>query len=401
MKKNNTDSVPVKNKKLTVGKIILLFLLVILISLAAITAYIVFFHKPDTGADDPPPFSTEGLNFDSSDNTEQNPSTNESQTPEQTTSQDPTSVPKNEQKIYNFLFVGQDRIALNTDVIMLISFNTTLKQINVLQIPRDTYIELSNYSGKINGLYAQYYINSGSDKKGSLRKLADTLEENLCIKIHNFVHINLDGVRVIVDSIGGVDITLSADTTIGGKKYTAGKHHLNGEESEKFIRHRATYVQADIGRIDAQKIFMSAFIQKIKSNFNLSTISTLVTQAIKNVTTDISLSDAVYYAKQLLGIDMNNIHFMSMIGRGTMSNADGSGLSIYVMVRKNMREMIDRYFNIYNFPISDGIFDKNRVFTSTSRYPHINQYYIIDTIETPDPYDAGKINSDSISIPQI
>jgi len=92
---------------------------------------------------------------------------------------------------------------------------------------------------------------------------------------------------------------------------------------------------------------------------------------------------------------------MSMVGRGTMSNADGSGLSLYVMVRKNMREMIDRYFNIYDFPITDGIFDKNRIFTSSLIYPHIDQFYSIDTIETPTPYNANNINQDSIHIPQF
>ncbi|MBE6642295.1 MAG: LytR family transcriptional regulator [Ruminococcaceae bacterium] len=398
---------PHKNKK-TVKKIILITLAVILTIILLVVgffAYLYFFHEPDNGANSPPPFSTEGINDTQPSETVPVDKPVESgtveTTPPETLPEEPDSPSRSKQKIFNFLFVGQDRIALNTDVIMLISFNTTTNNVNVLQIPRDTYIEADNYYGKINGIFAHYYLNNGNNTTKALRLFANRLEQSLCIKIHNVGHINLDGVVAMVDAIGGVDVNVPApvyyNDNLGNRQVIpAGKQHLNGYTAEKFIRHRATYLQADIGRIDAQKIFVSAFIQKLKSQFSLSTITTFVNIAFDYVTTDISLADSVFFAKQLLNVNMNNIKMMSMVGRGASVN----GLSCWIMVRKNMREMIEQYFNIYDFEIIDTLFDRDKAFSS-QYYPYINDIYNLQDVTANDPYNAEDINDGTINIPHV
>lgn len=403
------DSAPKKKKRGKVRFIILTILLLILIACIGLVGFVVYsykFHTPDTQVNEPPPFATDGL-LETQETTAPAPETDVQTEPVETEPVDPSLLPKSEQKIYNFLLIGQDRVALNTDVIIIINFNTSTKKINVLQLPRDTYIELSTYSGKLNGVYAQYFLNSNRDIKQGARKLADTLEQNLCIKIHNVIHINLNGVQKIVDAVGGVDVNLPKSLSYTdertGQKVTlpAGMQHLDGYMAEQFIRHRSTYLQADIGRIDAQKIFMSGLLQKVKSSFNISTIASLADVVFENLTTDVSLADGIFFAKELLQVDMNNINFMSMVGKNANSNPNGGGLSLYVMVRKNMCEMIDKYFNIYDFAITDAIFDANRVFTSTKRYPHLNQHYTNPNVDTNDPYTAGGINDNSIYIPHV
>ncbi len=420
---NNTENMvtpevtETKVKKKKKGKIVLLIvlftILALLLGVVGYAVYAVKFHTPDTGTDDPPPFATDDL-FETEDTTSPpetgtgtgtgtgtDTDTDTDTTPEETQRPEP---PKEKQNVYNFLVVGQDRVALNTDVIMLINLNATTHKINVLQIPRDTYIELSTYSGKINGLYAHYFVRNGRNKKVALRMFADTLEQNLCIKIHNVLHINLDGVQQIVTALGGVDVNVVSPITLFYTDGTPvfldiGLHHLDGYLAELFIRHRSSYIQADIGRMDAQKIFMSAVIKKVQQNFNVSTIADLAEIVFKNTTTDINLTDGIFYAKELLNIELEHINFMSMVGKGSMSNEDGTGLSLYIMVRKNMREMINSYFNIYDFTITDSIFDRNRVFTSTEKYPHINQHYINENVNTKDPFSADDINDSSIKIP--
>ncbi len=411
---NNTPIIPQKTpsarKKKNGKKVVLILLAVILTVLIvafSVLAYTYFFHEPNTGVNEPPPFDTGGLN-----NPGKKDPTEESETlepgaehipPETVPETTPDQLPRSQQKIYNFLFVGQDRIALNTDVIMLISFNTTTNKINIIQMPRDTYIRTSVYSGKLNGLYAQYYLTNGRKTTDALRKVADTLEKSLCIKIHNVGHINLNGVIAVVDAIGGVDVNIPVaytyydEATKQKETVPAGLQHLNGVKAEHFIRMRSKYLQADIGRIDAQKIFVSAFIKKLKSNFNVSTIVNFVDIAFKNVTTDIGLADAVFYAKQLLEVDLNQINMMSMVGQG----ASGSGLSYWIMVRKNMCEMINTYFNIYDFEITDAIFDPNRIFTNTTNYSHFNSIYTNQSITTKDPHNADDINDESIYIPHV
>ncbi len=411
---NNTSLNDTQTKKKSIKKIVLSVILTLIFAILAVGIYIGFIHKPDNGANSPPVFDTQGFDetidglYDLPEGEDPLTTDTSANTEESTTEPvDPNTLPRSEQDIYNFLFVGKDRVALNTDVIMLINFNTSTKKIAVLQIPRDTYIQLGYYNGKINGLFAYYYLTNKNDSKVALRLLADTLEQNLCIKIHNTAYIDLDGVTAIVDSLGGVEVNVPSTISyfdIDQRKYVtipAGLQTLNGEQAEQFIRHRGTYLQADIGRGDAQKVFVSGLIKKVKSDFNLTTISKLVENAFEYISTDVSLPDAVYFAKQLLGVDMSEIKFMSMLGCGAWSYPTGGGLSYYVMVRKNMREMIDTYFNIYDFPITDGIFDKNMVFTSKTIYPHFHKYYIRQDIVTEQPYNADNINDNSISIPHV
>ena len=405
------DLIPKKNNKKRlrkkIGLIILAIILVALISVASVIAYTYFFHEPDTGVNEPPPFATGGLNEttppETTTETLENETSVETLPPETVPETTPDQLPRSQQKIYNFLFVGQDRVALNTDVMMLISFNTTTNKINIIQMPRDTYIRTNIYSGKLNGLYAQYYLKNGRKTTEALRSVADTLEQSLCIKIHNVGHINLNGVVAIVDAIGGVDVNVPVSYSYYDENtqqtviVPAGPQHLNGAKAEHFIRMRAKYLQADIGRIDAQKIFVSAFIKKLKSNFNATTIANFVDVAFKNVKTDVSLADAVFYGKQLLEVDLEKINMMSMVGRGS----SGDGISFYIMVRKNMCEMINTYFNIYDFDITDAIFDPNRIFTNTGKFSYFNSIYTNQSITTNDPHTADDINNESIYIPHV
>ncbi|MBR6756120.1 MAG: LCP family protein [Peptococcaceae bacterium] len=48
--------------------------------------------------------------------------------------------------VYNVLIVGTDKVALNTDTILVLSLDTTQHKVNVMSIPRDT---MSNVSRKV------------------------------------------------------------------------------------------------------------------------------------------------------------------------------------------------------------------------------------------------------------
>ena len=79
------------------------------------------FYTPETGKDDEPEFELQ---------------------------KDPESLDdekltiKASDKIFNFLVMGHDRAASLTDVIMLINYNTEIQRITIMQLPRDTYIEV-------------------------------------------------------------------------------------------------------------------------------------------------------------------------------------------------------------------------------------------------------------------
>ena len=139
-----------------------------------------------------------------------------------------------------------------------------------------------------------------------------------------------------------------------------GLQTLTGDQAEQFVRFRKGYVEGDVGRVDAQKLFIGACIAQVKKNFNVSTISAVMDQVMKNVVTDIPLQDLVYYAKSALSVDLSKITMLTLPGIQCRQYND-SGTWYYVAYRDGTVSALNKYFNTYNFDITSEIFDKDDV----------------------------------------
>ena len=135
-----------------------------------------------------------------------------------------------------------------------------------------------------------------------------------------YAQVNLDGFVDIVDAIGGVDVYVQNDMNYDDPyqdlhiHIKAGNQHLNGKDAEGFIRFRYGYAGADIARIDAQKIFMTAFIKKLMSIEGVSKLNDLVKEINANLNTNVSLSDALYFATNALDLDLSKVVMLTMPG---------------------------------------------------------------------------------------
>ena len=65
-------------------------------------------------------------------------------------------VVRDEERV-NFLIMGRDRWAFNTDVIMLLSYDAKNGAISLMQFPRDTYFDVGQGNCKINAALALFY----------------------------------------------------------------------------------------------------------------------------------------------------------------------------------------------------------------------------------------------------
>jgi len=297
-------------------------------------------------------------------------------------------------KIYNFLIMGHDRAARLTDVIMLINYNIELQRIVIMQIPRDTYVEVekSTYH-KINGVY-NYYVQKaqkdGSDNPelDGCKGMESFLEKSLAINIHYSAVMDLEGFGNIVDAIGGVDMNVPMDMYYSDPEQNLyinlrkGYQHLDGNAAEQFVRYRAGYATGDIGRTNAQKIFVSAFIDKLLTSItDINTITALANNVVKYVETDITVADVIYFAKSFLGfgaspksVDLSNVMMMTMPGRDTMYN----GGSYYVMNKDYVSYLTTEYFNIYFYEFQPVLwdFDVNGVYVTDEEGAIRNIYYM-------------------------
>ena len=314
-------------------------------------------------------------------------------------------------KIFNFLIMGHDRAASLTDVIMLVNYNTEIQRITVMQIPRDTYVEVDDhYYHKINGLYN--YCSKAAKEEGSkdpemdgCKKMETFLEKHLAIKIHFSAVMDLDGFGAIVDSIGGVEMYVPRDMYYVDASQglyinlREGYQHLDGEAAEQFVRYRYGYVTGDIGRGDAQKIFISAFLDKLLSSVkDVKTISSLAKNLVTYVDTDIKAADIAFFGKNFIGIGnkagavrLSNVKLMTMPGKATMYD----GVSYYVMNKEYTSDIINDYYNVFNTSVLWS-FDISEVFV-TSENSILRDIYLESRDSVPlKIYNAGSIEENGL-----
>lgn len=279
---------------------------------------------------------------------------------------------KESENKYNFLVMGHDRAANLTDVMMIVSFDVKEKSLALLQLPRDTYFEADDYSyHKINGLY-NYFINQAKKddaKDAELEGCARTakyLSENLDIKIHYSAVMDLDGFGSIVDAIGGVYMYVPYSMYYNDPSQNLyinidkGYCTLDGNTAEQFVRFRSGYVEADLARQDAQKMFMTAFIENVKKNISFSNVDDIAKAILDSVKTDMKLADIVSFGTALLSTDLENINMMSLPGEAVYSNNDGAWY--FVMNKAAVVGLMEKYYNVFEKAVDDKSLDKNKVF---------------------------------------
>ncbi len=251
----------------------------------------------------------------------------------------------------NILVTGSDRTSGLTDVIMLVRADKD-GSIAVMQIPRDTYAKYNqNGYKKLNGAYAAL----------GGRKFKELLSSALAIKIDRYLMLSPDAFRDVVDALGGVEVELDR-TFYYDDPYqnftvhlTKGRHLLNGEKAEQFVRYRSGYVNGDLGRIDAQKIFLASALTKAAEELTPIRAISIATALIGNVDTDLTPDDIGFLTNCLGAIESDKIVMMTAPGEAVV--AKKSGASFYSISALSTKRLIGEYFGTVL-----GEFDKDQLF---------------------------------------
>ncbi|MBQ9941079.1 MAG: LCP family protein [Clostridia bacterium] len=297
--------------------------------------------------------------------------------------------------MYNLLLVGKDYWSGSTDVIMIVSINTNTDEISVLQVPRDSTVECGvneNYGKRVNAIFAysrqefrraaantnltfpndpvmeklapiyreslkssssndaKKHNNELLDKMG-LEYLKETLKRTFCIAIDGYVMVDVSGFRNIVDVLGGVEVDVPMDMHYDDPEQNLyihinkGLQVLDGKKAEGFVRYRYGYVDGDIGRVNAQKIFVSALAKKVLSFSTITKLQPIIETCLEYTTTNLSITDVLGYAKILLGVKLNSIKFYTCPGEAYRAS---SGAWYYSLYMNENLELINAYFNDYD-----------------------------------------------------
>ncbi len=237
------------------------------------------------------------------------------------------------------LVAARDRTSGLSDVMMLLSLDQDRGMLSVLQIPRDTYANFEN------GSYRK--INGAPTALGGMRAFCDRMEEALGVSIDHYVRLGAESFQKGVDALGGVEITLPEsmdyeDPAQGLSIHLKeGKQTLNGQEAEWFVRYRADYLQGDLGRLDAQKLFLAALLREALDGRSPMKLVRLATAMLADVETDLGFSDILMLSGAAMELSSERILFVTAPGSDVRGKNGGS---YYVLSAKAMDELLRSHF---------------------------------------------------------
>jgi LCP family protein required for cell wall assembly len=223
------------------------------------------------------------------------------------------------------LLVGVDfapgRTANLTDTMLVATLDPVTGRAAMISVPRDLYgVPLGDgrvYNAKLNSLMSDADADRATYPLGGPATLKAAISELLDTRIHYFAAIDMEGMRQVVDTLGGVDVTVQRtindpayrDTLTGvtGFYIEAGRHHIDGTTALAYARSRKSEGESDFTRAERQQQLLTAIAAQLTAGNLLTGLPGLLDAVRDNVATDIPSSRIAAIAAELQAADLGRI----------------------------------------------------------------------------------------------
>ena len=185
-----------------------------------------------------------------------------------------------------------------SDVIMIADINQLTGSVKLCSVFRDTYLRIDR-DGSYNKINAAY-------EQGGHKQAIQALEDNLDIKIDDYVTFNWAAVAAGINALGGVDLEISDaefsyingfitetvnSTGIGSTQLThAGMNHLDGVQAVAYGRLRL--MDTDFNRTARQRKVLSLALDKAKQA-SAGTLLSIAKGLLPQVSTSVGVTDLI------------------------------------------------------------------------------------------------------------
>ncbi|MBE5785013.1 MAG: LytR family transcriptional regulator [Clostridiales bacterium] len=378
-----------KNKK--AGKVFLILLCTVLLLLIAVAVlfYLRINNAPETLFDDPPAAEMTAAPTEPSIPTpETTPELSAAPTATPVPTPEPTPTPMSEAAIealsdlsfmknrVNIMVFGIDKSeereasgSFRTDTMILVTVNFKKNSVDMISIPRDTYVKLYNKKGElIDELDPYNKINSafslgGGLKKGGYQSSMNTVSALLGgIPINYYVSVDMNAVKDVVNAMGGVTYDVDIEVNMNGRTLSPGLQHLDGQAVLDYCRQRKG--SSDVARADRQQRMLLAIFNQMKSTGQIANIPKIYKAVESNIDTNLSFEQICALALVAVRMDFDDLA-RHMVPGAYMSLYDRD---IWALDAKKLQELVKDVFNadITVDPNADGetlalITEQNRV----------------------------------------
>ncbi|MCI2951308.1 LCP family protein [Staphylococcus haemolyticus] len=180
----------------------------------------------------------------------------------------------------------QENLGQRSDSIVLMSINPEDKKTVMVSVPRDTRAKIVGHgtTEKINHAYAY----------GGPKMAVNSLEKLMDVPVDHYISIDMDGVKTVVDELGGVTITsngsfITKDST-NTYQFTKGEQYkMDGKKALAYMRSRKEDgAGGDEGRQLRQQQVITAVAREAFSVNSVTKLNGIFKAAQDNLKTDLS-----------------------------------------------------------------------------------------------------------------
>ncbi len=208
-----------------------------------------------------------------------------------------------------------------TDTMLVATVDPDTDEGAMISVPRDLYgVPLGDgrvFNAKLNSLLSMASADPTTYPRGGPGTLKAAIGELLGTKIHYFAAIDMEGMREVIYTIGGVEVTVEhpiddpgyRDTLTGerGLFLAAGPQHLDGAGALGFARSRMSAGETDFTRAARQQQLLAAIAEKLSAGNLIVTLPGLLDAVKRNVATDIPSSRMSAIAAEIEDADLDAV----------------------------------------------------------------------------------------------
>ncbi len=204
---------------------------------------------------------------------------------------------------------GELENGTRTDTIIIASINKRTKDVKLVSVYRDTYLD--NTDGSYRKATEAYFY-------GGAETAVNMLNKNLDLDIEDYVTVDFEAVIEVVDELGGIEITLTDEevtwlnaylvetSEVTGRSYTnvtgSGTQTLTGIQAMAYCRIRYTEGW-DYRRTERQREVLMQIFQKAQSQGVVSLIS-VINNMMPYISTSLNVAEIISLASGIADYDI-------------------------------------------------------------------------------------------------
>lgn len=244
-----------------------------------------------------------------------------------------------------------------SDCIIIASINNDTKEIKLISVYRDTYVDIDGYGlDKITHAYSY----------GGPELALKTLNENLDLNVTEFVTVNFDAVADAVNALGGVEINIQADEIDYLNSYLAETSRVTGLETEEITEtglqtldgvqavaySRIRYTEGgDYRRTERMRTVIEAMFEKLQTK-SLGEINDLADQILPEVYTNIEPNEIISLAPTIIQYEISDSIGWPYDVRGITTDR---WYSVPVTLESNVQQLHEEAFGEENYTPSEAV----------------------------------------------